>query len=526
MRDGRGAYGVSHMLPSIPMKRRMIYDERVVVDGRRYAVPPDAIRNLTYFLESRIRPDEEDRPLYVYNPMLLPLDPRYVDSSVLNDVLAGGYDDETYPAYVAVYRVSNFANCHGVGRGVPETFRSYLGLALLDVNLRIVRGKERREENGKRYSMDVVIDLNRHMFYKIERVGNGAKRLKAKQHMEDCQLIAAPFSSYRDGRVGNAKADGLVLLCNGYAMRVRLERTPCPPPTGGRVFHTVYGSGLRLTALEMPNEITIDGRFNIHWKNMHYFRDDGGEGYLEVWPGGPHASMRMDFMTYNGTVVSSSRPEPDASFVTIESLDGTTRMTPRDSGSACCISIRWPNGDDGDNSSSVGEVRRLLLGFSHRKTRHDTKGRLEGTGYNYVSRIYAFQPTPPFDIVAMSGFFCLGFALGKRFRDAPINTSHASDERSHAVWHFSDDDAIESENEQVWGAANDYRLKIGGMVFDNCPRIHFVSGIADKMGDEEETAIISYGVNDCYPRMIEVPKKFLVSLLKQPPKELKQPPTE
>jgi hypothetical protein len=46
-----------------------------------------------------------------------------------------------------------------------------------------------------------------------------------------------------------------------------------------------------------------------------------------------------------------------------------------------------------------------------------------------------------------------------------------------------------------------------------------VTGIADKMGDEEETAIVSYGVNDCYPRMIEVSKKFLVSLLKQPPKE-------
>ena len=31
--------------------------------------------------------------------------------------------------------LSAFGNCHGIGRGVPETFRSYLGLALLDADL-------------------------------------------------------------------------------------------------------------------------------------------------------------------------------------------------------------------------------------------------------------------------------------------------------------------------------------------------------------------------------------------------------
>jgi hypothetical protein len=134
--------------------------------------------------------------------------------------------------------------------------------------------------------------------------------------------------------------------------------------------------------------------------------------------------------------------------------------------------------------------------------------------------IYAFEPTPPFNVVARSGFFCLGFALLKRSDDALDGTSQmVVAGRSHAVRHLRDDEANESDNEQVWGAANDYKLKINGEVFDNCPAIHFVTGIADKMGDEEETAIVSYGVNDCYPRMIEVSKKFLVGLLKQPPKE-------
>jgi hypothetical protein len=40
---------------------------------------------------------------------------------------------ETTPAYVAVYRVSNFRNCHGAGRGVPETYRNYIGLSLTPI---------------------------------------------------------------------------------------------------------------------------------------------------------------------------------------------------------------------------------------------------------------------------------------------------------------------------------------------------------------------------------------------------------
>ena len=77
---------------------------------------------------------------------------------------------------------------------------------------------------------------------------------------------------------------------------------------------------------------------------------------------------------------------------------------------------------------------------------------------------------------------------------------------------MDDAEALQSDNEQIWGAANDYKLTIHDTEFD-CPRIHFVTGVAEKMGDNS-TVIISYGVNDCYPRMIEVPKEFLVALLR------------
>ena len=43
---------------------------------------------------------------------------------------------------MALYRVSNFGNRHGPGRGVPDTYRNYLGLALLDRDLNILRDEQ------------------------------------------------------------------------------------------------------------------------------------------------------------------------------------------------------------------------------------------------------------------------------------------------------------------------------------------------------------------------------------------------
>jgi len=288
------------------------------------------------------------------------------------------------------------------------------------------------------------------------------------------------------------------LLCNEHAMPVRLQvgrngqRDNNPSrgndKNGGedeKIFFTnKYGSGLRLTGLQKPNMILYQA------KNMHYIppSNDGGGGFLEVWPGGPHEVLPLGFNNYpyvlrrfggdpKNSMLKSPKPEPDASFATIDGREGNNALVERDSGSACCVPIRWSDG------------RRLLLGFSHRKTRPYPKR----TQYSYVSRVYAFEPTPPFNIAARSGFFCLGFAP----------TRGGVDE---------DEEASQSDNEQVWGAANEYELKIMGTKFD-CPRIHFVSGIAEKVGDED-TVIVSYGVNDCYPRMVEVSKDFLVSLLK------------
>jgi len=469
------SYGVVHQLPSIPDRRRMISSTNDGNDNNGgdhllYMTPSDAVRNLTYFLESRTRPNEEDRPLFTYNPMLLPLDRTVIGESILND-LSLDTDPEDI-AYLAVYRVSNFGNCHGPGKGVPETFKNYLGLALLDKNLNIIQDSH---DDGT--YLDVVIDLNQHLFDVWYTPFRFERHKKIKQYMQDCQL----FAFKNDEDFANGKANQLMLLCNEYAIPVKLERTRTMGEEENEEeiihFKNRYGTGLQLTALTRPQVILMKA------KNMHYFEiSHGGEnpvGFLEIRPGGPHQVIPVDFTTQPYTypygkhreklsTINSTKPEPDPSYSTHE----RETLIDRDSGSACCVSVQW-------------EGRQFLLGISHRKTR---KGKAQKvSGYSYLSRVYAFEPLPPFNIVARSGFFCLGFARR------------------------SSEEALQSDNEQILGAANDEILNIRNKVFD-CPRIHFVSGIVEKLGDKE-TVIISYGVNDCYPRMIEVSKNFLVGLL-------------
>ncbi len=92
-------YGVVHQLPSVPKRRRMTLDQ---------------VHNMTYFLEVRELPNVDEQPLYVYNPMLLPLNRDFLDEAIINDLTLGEQDSPV--AYVAAFRLSNFANCHGPGR--------------------------------------------------------------------------------------------------------------------------------------------------------------------------------------------------------------------------------------------------------------------------------------------------------------------------------------------------------------------------------------------------------------------------
>lgn len=332
-----------------------------------------------------------------------------------------------------------------------------MGIALLGQDLNIIN-------HTSGYSFDVVIDLNAVLF---------RGRRGIKQSMQDCQIYAVTAAN--DAHTTGGKANQLILQCNEYAMPVHLRAVGAPERAfltnneGNEniAFRNTYGTGLHLIGLRKPTTIISGG------KNMHHF----GPGYIETWPSGPHEFVHITFDSHPFAIshhLTSSPAEPSPSYSTGEH---NNTLTQRDSGSACCVPVSW----QGKNNN--GNPRTVLLGFSHRKTNKFPKK----DSYNYVSRVYAFETTPPFNIVARSGFFCLGFA--------------SPNIKSSGIKEF--------DNEQVSGAARNYKLIIEKEEYD-CPRIHFVTGITEK---DENTAIISYGVNDCYPMMIEVEKKFLVGLL-------------
>jgi hypothetical protein len=356
-----------------------------------------------------------------------------------------------------------------------------LGLALLDRELNVVKDPISGEH------LDAVIDINKHLWEARWPPMRKKGRIypKPKQYMQDCQIFPA--------RSGNGeKSVQLILLCNEYGIPVQLKLKQSSSASTKLdenkdqfiSFANMYGNGLQLIAQQKPNMVLYAG------KNMHYFSNND-QSFLEIWPGGPHEVASIDFTKYpyvdregflgfeQVELNKALKTEPNATFLTETEnhlFKNRAMLIERDSGSTCCVKINW-KADDSE------EERELFLGFSHRKTLNHPK-RFQ---YSYVSRVYAFEPNPPFEIVARSGFFCLGFA--------------------------TENEKKVSDNEQVRGAANDYKMKLWKQTYGGCPRIHFVTGITEKYGDEE-TVIISYGVNDCYPRMIEVSKEFLMSLLK------------
>mmetsp|Transcript_11176 Transcript_11176/g.16918 ORF Transcript_11176/g.16918 Transcript_11176/m.16918 type:complete len:104 (-) Transcript_11176:28-339(-) len=100
----------------------------------------------------------------------------------------------------------------------------------------------------------------------------------------------------------------------------------------------------------------------------------------------------------------------------------------------------------------------------------------------YVNRFIAYQPVFPFEIVARSGWFCLGFA-----------------------------DTDEAGSNTLAGRNTQHRLLMFNETY-NCPYIQFPSGFSEVVGDSAK-AIIAYGINDCHPRMMMVNKNDIARLL-------------
>jgi hypothetical protein len=227
-------------------------------------------------------------------------------------------------------------------------------------------------------------------------------------------------------------------------------------------------------------------------KNLNYFVDADNNRLVEIWPMEPHVvdvmgdTINPEYyleasLNASDSVISGNLLEPKPTFGTLEEPFFTKwgKFDPpwgRDRGSACCIKLSGP---------STGS---LLVGISHvRLYRHplvfpptfNTSSFIRGD-LSFLSRFYAFQPTAPYNIVAKSGVFCLGW---------PTQAERGSSPFQHLGETFK---LIEH--------------------FDDCPAISYVSGMTLK-ADDPSTAIIAYGINDCTARMVEIDVSEIKRLL-------------
>ena len=234
-------------------------------------------------------------------------------------------------------------------------------------------------------------------------------------------------------------------------------------------------------------------------KNFNYFVDEDptNSTYLstirvEVWPTGQHTVHSVDLnkpcrrgldptTKYIGSPSETWPTFPTMEEVDFPELGGMESIFTRGRGSACCISMQYPIGK---NDSS----RTVQVGIQHTKTPSQRNKKLPPnvTSNHYLSRFYAFESHPPYNVIATTGWFCLGFPDDPNVDD-PTKTSLL-----HRV--------------TAWR-----KLLLGGRIY-NCPRIHFVSGMTIKVNDPN-SVILAYGINDCYSRFVEIQLTDIYDLL-------------
>jgi len=225
-------------------------------------------------------------------------------------------------------------------------------------------------------------------------------------------------------------------------------------------------------------------------KNFHYFLDDSGTIMVETLPMNPHTVEEIDLnkdcdsssmnKKYQDTAIEQ-KFTPKPSFHNTDTtyfLDNGVYELPysKEHGTTCCIRMKHPQNSD----------KELLVGISHSKTMLDDKIRSETVTEQrqYLSRFYAFEPVYPYRIVAVSGGFCMPFP--------------------------TESEAKENYNVKL---LQQRPFLLGKSL--QCPYITFISGMTVKATDKDRV-VMTYGLNDCTARVVEVPMEDISNMLFDP----------
>ena len=271
-------------------------------------------------------------------------------------------------------------------------------------------------------------------------------------------------------------------------------------------------------------------RPNACGKNLNYFvpgsnsiiNEEGGStttttsnrshALVEIWPSPPHVVHSMDLTqpcrrADKPSQTFASQDSPIRSFATIDEKlfpgiphHNNRGMFTRGRGGTCCIELPRPKQQQQEQPvSHLTKNQVMLVGIQHSKTPwRRGRGAAHALQANhYLSSFYAFEPTPPYRLIAQSGYFCLPFASSvKKANSSSSSTTPFSNTIIQAT---------------AWRT-----LKLGNETFANCPRIHFVSGMVLLNAADGGDAIVSYGVNDCYSKFLRIPQDEILRLLYDP----------
>jgi hypothetical protein len=430
-------------------------------------VPPKAMQNLTSFFLAANRQQPPPRFLFHYNPSIVVL-PSTFDKSQFTDV----------PVYAASFRVSTQQSCFyphvskalygGRWDRKPPT-QDFLALALLRSDLSIID--------------DVVVDMKAGKVFQ-----NFAEDFRLFVFREE--LFVASYDLIAP-------------------IHIRLVSHANTAIQGYLTLQNLFPSKLEVSIRQFPSCPACLSKKQCG-KNLNYFSRDQSHQrvWVEIWPSAPHIVQEVNL---SEPCSVSRRSDPSLSFSDAESNPTTSWHTMEESmfqsmepsevllvrgrGGACCISMEDPRTG---NKLLVGIFHTKVPKFGKRSGKRVPLWLRPGRDASqvipnqYLSRWYGFEPSEPFSVVAHSGLFCLGYPTSIKERETqPLIEA--------TQW------------KRVVFGGDGLGSSDGSLVLD-CPRIHFVSGIAEKDGDPSRI-LIAYGANDCFSRVIEVSKESIAKLL-------------
>jgi hypothetical protein len=387
------------------------------------------------------------------------------------------------------------------------TSTNHLGFALLDQNYQMIPG------------YDAVIDLAREM--KLQKEGRHAG---VEPSFMDYRLAVLNGEVYLNINTDTVIIAKLMIRSKDFAKDDQGFTTQSvfnvKPLYGGEKlditllhqFNTIWSGGQRgknyalftipnATHPDAPDSIYAEIYINPYHKVSQIYPDE-----IEMLKKKDVKTRhRRNYMLdgimkrkvrYNNATVSNKSPH--ASFSTVDEhwFPGGSApfepFSPVGHGGACCIQLS--NSEVlpvGNSMKTFGDHAYLLVGIAHspvdwriwytnQHVPESDKALLPFQ--HYVSFLYAFEPLPPFNIRAQSGYFCLGYA--------------------------AEDEGMVNPNSVL---TFNRKLSQHNDTF-NCPQIHFSSTLVEKVGDPSK-AVIGYGLNDCTSRLVEVSKQEIASLL-------------